>query len=225
VEEKRSLGEEIAYLRRKNGLTQIGLAERVKTTQAAISAYETGKMAPSPEVLKRIADALGADFDYLLSLPKTRMLKGEESRKAHDSLVNAGGKFVSVAEVSDVVPVPVLGHVHAGDPNILPDRDIVDVLKLPRRIARSADYALLIKGMSMVEAGISEGDIVLVKCQPDAENNDIVIARIGDEYTIKRLRKNERGEAWLEPANPRYKPIRGKPFEVVAKIVYAIKKF
>ena len=79
--------------------------------------------------------------------------------------------------------------------------------------------------MSMIEAGINEGDIVLVKCQPDAGNNDIVIARIGEEYTIKRLKVNEKGEKWLEPANSRYKPIKGRPFEIVGKIVYAIKKF
>lgn len=223
MEKKRTLGEEIAYLRKKKALTQAQLAEKAGTTQAAVSAYENGKMEPAPKVLKRIAEALGADIDSLLEL--SALGRRGESAGRMSAFRSDGGRLVRAGEVSDVVAVPVLGHVHAGDPNILPDKDIVDVLKLPRYIARSADYALLIKGMSMIEAGINEGDIVLVKCQPDAGNNDIVIARIGEEYTIKRLKVNEKGEKWLEPANSRYKPIKGRPFEIVGKIVYAIKKF
>ncbi len=224
MSKKRNIGREIAHLRMKNGLSQSELAKMIGVSQVAVSSYEKGKIAPSPKVLIKIAEVLGADKESLLEL-----LENEKSRKQKGGMVafrKSGGNFVNIGEVSDVVSIPVLGRVHAGDPNIIPDKEIIDVLKLPRYIARSADYALLIKGMSMIEAGIDEGDIVLVKCQPDANNNDIVLARVGeDEFTIKRFKKNEKGEIWLEPANSRFKPIKNKPFEIVGKIVYAIKKF
>jgi SOS-response transcriptional repressor LexA len=229
---KRKLGEEIAFLRRRKELTQVELAEKAGTTQVAISSYEKGKMNPSPKILRKLSEVLDTDFDHLLELleeEKIAEADKKEADKAEGKTIaskSEGGRLVKVGEISDVVTVPVLGHVHAGDPNFIPDREIIDLIKLPRRIGRSADYALVVAGMSMVEAGIIEGDTVLVKNQPDADNNQIVIARVNnEEYTIKRLKKNEKGEAWLEPANPHYKAIKGKPFEVIGKIVYLIKKF
>ena len=79
--------------------------------------------------------------------------------------------------------------------------------------------------MSMIEAGINRGDTVIVKVQEDADNGDIVIARVGENYTIKRLKKNEKGEIWLEPANSDYQVIKGKNFEIVGIITYMIKRF
>jgi len=77
----------------------------------------------------------------------------------------------------------------------------------------------------MIEAGINKGDTVMVKIQPYADDSDIVIARIGEDYTIKRLKKDETGEAWLEPANSHYQAIKGKEFEIVGVITYMFRRF
>jgi len=77
----------------------------------------------------------------------------------------------------------------------------------------------------MIEAGINKGDTVTVKIQSSADNEDIVIARIGEDYTIKRLKKDEGGEVWLEPANSHYPAIKGKEFEIVGVITYMFRRF
>jgi SOS-response transcriptional repressor LexA len=119
---------------------------------------------------------------------KPRFYSGEKMRN-----------FDMLKKISDVVTLPVLGKVHVGDPNLISEREIIDLIRLPRRIRRSADYALEISGMSMIEAGINKRDIVTVKIQSNADNGVIVIARIGEDYTIKHLRRDENGEVWLEP--------------------------
>jgi len=191
-----------------------------------ICTYEGGKVTPRIDTIKKLAKALEMEYeelyDYLLQEQEGTAAVPEEE---HTVFRQEDGKLKLVEEVSDIVALPVLSHVHAGDPNSIPDRDIIDVIKLPRRIARSANYALEVTGMSMTEAGIDEGDIVLVRNQPYAENNNIVIARIEEEYTIKRLKRDEKGETWLEPANSHYRAIKGKNFKIVGVITYMVKKF
>ena len=231
---KLTFGEQLILLRRRRGLTQGELAEKAGILREMISSYESGKVFPREGTLKKIADVLGVDFEELYgyleeSKNPSKGLSGETQtafpKGSEMMFKREGNKLEYIETVSDVVTLPVLGHVHAGNPNFIPDREIIDLIKLPRRIGRSADYALIVTGMSMVEAGINEGDTVLVKNQPDAENSQIVIARVGSEdYTIKRLKKNEKGEMWLEPANSRYKAIKGKSFEIVGLITYVIKK-
>jgi SOS regulatory protein LexA len=224
---EKSFGEFLANLRKKKRLTQIELADKIGVGHSTISYYEQNKVFPSVDVLAKIASVLDADFNELLEMEEEakKVKRAKRSGVLPDIEAFTMGKDgkVTRTEISEFVTLPVLGQVHAGDPNFIPDNEIIDVIKLPRRIAHSADYALLIKGMSMVEEGINEGDIVLVKAQNDADNNQIVIARIEDEYTIKRLRK-ENGQVWLEPANSHYKKIN-PPFEIVGRIVYLIKRF
>ena len=227
---KDSFGETLAFLRKQKRMSQVELADKIGVGHSTISYYEQNKVFPSTEVLAKIASALGADFNELLELEEEakKVKKAKRSGTLPHLAAFAMGKDGRLVKtnISEFVTLPVLGQVHAGNPNYIPDKEIIDVIKLPRRIAHSADYALLIKGMSMVEEGINEEDIVLVKCQPDADNNQIVIARVGSEdYTIKRLKKNEKGEIWLEPANSHYKAIKGKNFEIVGRVVYLLKRF
>ena len=219
---EKTLSEELTLLRRRKGWTQTELAKRVGLAVSTIGFYEQGRMKPSPKNLLKLAKALDANPDSLLSLLSKGKNKVNEQPQ-YGLFRNEGGKVVSMGEVKDVVSLPVLGHVHAGDPNI-PDTEIIDVIKLPRRIARKADYALIVKGMSMEEEGILPDDVILVKMQNDADNRQIVIARIDDDnFTLKRLRK-EKGDVWLEPANSRYKAIN-PPFEIVGRVVYLLKQF
>ena len=192
-----------------------------------ICTYEGGKVTPRMDTIKKMAKALEMDYEELYEYLLQEQEEGTAAvqEEEHAVFQQEDGKLQVVGEILEVVSLPVLSRVHAGDPNSIPDQEIIDVIKLPRRIARSANYALEVTGMSMTEAGIDEGDIVLVRNQPYAENNNIVIARIGEEYTIKRLKKDEKGEIWLEPANSHYRAIKGKNFRIVGVITYMVKKF
>jgi len=97
------------------------------------------------------------------------------------------------------VEIPLYGTIPAGSPEE-GGGEIVEYIKMPKSIASTVDYALKVKGLSMIEEGIFEGTVVFVKQQKYADDGDIVIARKGNQYTIKRYRKTA-SESWLEPAN------------------------
>lgn len=102
--------------------------------------------------------------------------------------------------------VPLIGRVTAGTP-VLALENHEDEIRLDRKRFRPApDFALRVIGDSMIEAGIHDQDLLLVHKTPDARSGQIVVARLGDEVTVKRLRRCGRA-TWLEPANPRYAAI------------------
>ena len=85
-------------------------------------------------------------------------------------------------------------------------------------------FALRVRGDSMVNAGILDGDKVVVRPQPTADDGQIVVARIGDEATVKRLsRKN--GQVWLLPENPAYEPIDGSEAELVGLVKAVFREY
>lgn len=117
--------------------------------------------------------------------------------------------------------VPILGQVHAG-PLHASYENIEGYLSLERMFSPSKHFALRIKGDSMSGAGILEGDTVIVRIQPTADEGDIVVARVGDETTVKLFRR--RGdEVYLEPANPKYPLIENVPF-VIAGVVVEVRR-
>lgn len=214
-----TIGERIAYYRKKRHLTQKELAEKCNIYHTTLSLYENDKATPKMDTLQKIAQAL--------DVPLKALLPDEKIEENEDIQSSATEKefLKMLRKIADVEEIPVLGHVHAGEPNEIPEAEIIDYLRLPKSLIDGGDYALVIKGMSMKEAGIQEGDYVIVKAQSYAENGQIVIARINDsnEYTIKRFRRSM-NNAWLEPANEDYKPIN-TPFTIVGVIVCSVKKF
>ncbi len=103
--------------------------------------------------------------------------------------------------------LPIIGRVTAGTP-ILAVENHEDELAVDREaFSPSPDYALKVKGHSMINAGILDGDLLLVHRTPDARSGQIVVARLGDEVTVKRLRRRGRG-IWLDAENPRYKSVQ-----------------
>jgi repressor LexA len=121
-----------------------------------------------------------------------------------------------VAEIG----LPILGRVPAGPPAEAVE-DIEGRMDLGR--ALQADYLLRVKGESMFPE-IAEGDLVMVRQASAAEDGEIVIARVGeDEATLKRLRRRG-GKAWLEAANPAFKPVRGA-FKVVGRVVGLVRDY
>jgi len=223
---KLTFKEQLNLLRKRKGLTQGELAEKAGILREMICNYESGKMTPRESTLRKIVEALGVDFDELNNLILEEKGSAEQGKDETRLLFRREDEKLQYVEtISDIVTLPVLGKVHAGDPNLISEQEIIDLIKLPRRIGRSADYALEISGMSMIEAGINKGDTVMVKYQSNADNDDIVIARIGEGYTIKRLKKDENGKVWLEPTNSHYQAIKGKEFEIVGVITYMFKRF
>lgn len=103
--------------------------------------------------------------------------------------------------------LPLIGRVAAGQP-ILAEQHIEGYCQLgPELFQQRADYLLRVHGLSMRDAGILDGDLLAVQRRPDARSGQLVVARIGDEATVKRLRLD--GDiAYLEPANPDFKTLR-----------------
>lgn len=117
--------------------------------------------------------------------------------------------------------LPVIGRVAAGTP-LLAVENLEDELQIDReRFHPRPDYALRVRGQSMTGAGIHDGDLVLVHRSPEARTGQIVVARIEDEVTVKRLRM-EKGSIFLDSENPAWRPIRvhsGADFAIEGLVV------
>jgi repressor LexA len=106
--------------------------------------------------------------------------------------------------------VPLIGRVTAGTPVLAVENHEDDLLVDPGQFRPRPDFALRVQGDSMIDAGIRDRDLLLVHRTPDARHGQIVVARLDDEITVKRLRR--RGKAiFLDPENPDYEPIRVSP--------------
>ncbi len=114
--------------------------------------------------------------------------------------------------------LPVVGEVAAGEP-VLAEENIEEYLELPGVIGgEDGDYILRVKGDSMKDAGILEGDYVVVKQADDATNGEIVVALLEHEATVKRFFR-EKDRIRLQPENSAYKPIRTKNAQLLGKVV------
>ena len=121
------------------------------------------------------------------------------------------------------VYVPVVGRIAAGGP-ILAEEMVEDVFPLPRELVGEGTLFLLrVAGDSMIDAAISDGDWVVVRQQPDADNGDIVAAMIDGEATVKTFQRRD-GHVWLMPHNPAYAPIDGDEATVLGKVVTVLRK-
>ena len=121
------------------------------------------------------------------------------------------------------VHVPVLGRIAAGGP-ILAEERIEDVFALPRQLVGEGTMFLLeVRGDSMIEAAICDGDWVVVRQQPTADNGEMVAALLDNEATVKTF-KRDRGQVWLLPHNPAYDPIDGNAATILGKVVAVLRK-
>jgi len=119
--------------------------------------------------------------------------------------------------------VPVVGRIAAGGP-ILAEEVIEDVFPLPRQLVGDGQLFLLqVKGDSMIEAAIADGDWVVVRQQPTADNGDIVAAMLDNEATVKTLRRRD-GHLWLMPANPDYSPINGDDATILGRVTAVLRR-
>jgi repressor LexA len=119
--------------------------------------------------------------------------------------------------------VPVLGRIAAGGP-ILAEQEVEDVFPLPREIVGEGTLFLLaVKGDSMLDAAICDGDWVVVRQQPEANNGEIVAAMLEGEATVKTYRYRD-GHVWLMPHNPAFEPIPGDDASILGKVVAVLRR-
>ncbi|TDC61104.1 transcriptional repressor LexA [Actinomadura sp. GC306] len=122
----------------------------------------------------------------------------------------------------DQVPVPVVGDIAAGTP-ISADEHLDETLSLPRELTgRGNVFALRVRGDSMIDAAICDGDLVVVRQQPEAHSGQIVAAMIDGEATVKVFRRRD-GHVLLEPRNPAYDPIDGDHATVLGIVVTVLR--
>jgi len=122
-----------------------------------------------------------------------------------------------------IVSLPLVGRVAAGGP-LLADENVEDMVSLPESLGGSADFLLSVKGDSMVEAGILDGDTLVVQRRDDARNGEIVVALAGDdettdEATVKTFYREADGRIRLQPENAALEPIFADHVQVLGKVV------
>jgi repressor LexA len=154
-------------------------------------------------------------------------LPGEMSGNAEQSAAALAGSGAAsgVDEASAPRPtyVPLVGRIAAGGP-VLAEQAVEDVFPLPRELVGEGTlFMLKVAGDSMVDAAICDGDWVVVRQQPTAENGEIVAAMIDGEATVKTYKRRD-GHVWLLPHNAAYEPIPGDDATVLGRVVTVLRR-
>lgn len=132
-------------------------------------------------------------------------------------------RTLRIAKTVSTYHVPLLGTVTAGKP-ILAVESIEDYIPVPVNSGSAELFALRVRGDSMINASICDGDIVIVERTPVAENGEIVVALIEDEATVKRFYKED-GHFRLQPENDNYEPIIASELAVLGKVRALIRNY
>ncbi len=134
-------------------------------------------------------------------------------------------RSIRVTAAPTAVNVPLVGVVTAGVP-ILATQNIEEYLPLPASVSRGRElFALHVRGMSMMNAGILDGDIVYAEKVSTAADGDIVVALIDDEATVKRLAHSSDGKAMLMPENDAFSPIVSDELTILGKVVASFRQY
>jgi repressor LexA len=188
-----------------------------------------------PPSVREIGEAVGLTSPSSVAhqlgvLEKKGLLRRDANRPRALVVADDTASTEAVADVTgigDAMPaaayVPVLGRIAAGGP-ILAEEAVETIFPLPREIVGEGELFLLkVVGDSMVDAAICDGDWVVVRRQPTADNGEIVAALLDDEATVKTLQRRE-GHTWLLPHNPAYSPIDGDHATILGKVVTVIRR-
>ncbi len=187
-----------------------------------------------PPSVREIGKAVGLKstatvHGYLSNLTKKGYIK-KESQKGRTLKVLKGGMLKDQMQIEkpyysgkEMVEVPVIGKITAGEP-ILAIENITDTFPIPIDfVGNSESFMLTVRGESMIEAGILDGDYILVKKQNTANNGEIVVALIGEEATVKTFYK-EKDHIRLQPQNSTMDPIIVPNCEILGKVAGVFRK-
>ena len=183
-----SLSDMLAYLRKRENLSQQELADKLDMTRSAIGMYETGKREPDLETLEIFADFFNVDMNTLTgSKPPANFVPF----------------YKNIIPVPNTYTVPLVGTIACGQP-IVAVEYAEELVEVPDHIR--ADFALRCKGDSMINARIFDGDIVYIRKQPTVDNGDIAAVCVDDEATLKKVQIFDDHIALLAE-NPTYAPL------------------
>jgi repressor LexA len=184
-----------------------------------------------PPTVRDIGKAVGLASSstvhaHLANLEKIGLLRRDPSKpRAIELLDRAVDRAVeSVRGIVGGDRLPLLGSVAAGQP-ILAEENIDEYVPVPELAGGGEGrYLLRIRGDSMLEAGILEGDYVVVRPQETARDGDVVVALLGEEATVKRFFRED-GHIRLQPENATMEPIRSKEAKVLGRVVGLLRSF
>lgn len=183
------LSDKIKMLRKRENLTQTELGEKVGVKKNAVSKWECGRVENIPtSTIKALADLFNVTTAYLIDddLPAKQPPHG-------------------LLPLPPTKKRPLVGSIACGTP-ILAEQNITDYIDVPDDVP--CDFCLICKGDSMIDANISDGDVVYIRTGIDIHNGDIAAVLIGDEATLKRVYLDEaRKSLTLVPANAQYAPV------------------
>ncbi len=176
-----------------------------------------------PPSVREIGDAVGlrspstvhAHLKYLDALG----LIDRESHKTRAIRIPGASR----AEESTVRRIPIIGRVAAGQP-VFAFSEIEGEIPFDVGHSNGEFFALRVRGDSMIDAGIVDGDYVVVRRQEEASHGEIVVAAIEEEVTVKRFYR-QRGETWLMPENPAYRPISARDAHIVGKVMGLYRRY
>jgi repressor LexA len=179
-----------------------------------------------PPTVREIGEAVGLASPstvhaHLANLERAGLLKRDPTKPRALELV--GRERGGTPADSKLLSLPLVGDIAAGGP-LLAEENIEDYLEVPELLAAGgADFLLRVKGDSMIQAGILDGDYVVVRKQQDARNGDVVVALAGedesaDEATVKRFFR-ENGRVRLQPENDALEPIYAQHVQILGKVI------
>ena len=210
--------EKLLHLRTSLGLTQEEFGEKLNVSNQFISQVEVGKRNVGLRFLKKVSETFGVKLMELIGEEEKFVITEDD-----ESFIMKFLKTLTVEEKAQILKtiyrikkiplreIPVVGFARAGEPlELVEITDPIDVLTLPMNETKNVSYAVIVKGDSMKDKGIEEGDILLVDPESSVEDGQLTIAVIDNKVTFKKLKK-ENGKIFLEPANEHYERIELTP--------------
>ena len=179
-----------------------------------------------PPTVREIGDAVGLASPstvhaHLANLERAGLLRRDPTKPRAIELVGRR-RAETPAHAASTPVLPLVGRIAAGGP-LLAEEAIEDEIAVPEPLGRNADFLLRVKGESMIEAGILDGDIVVVRRQDDARAGDVVVALVGDdetadEATVKTFHREKDGRIRLQPENSALEPLYPEHVQILGKV-------
>jgi repressor LexA len=176
-----------------------------------------------PPTVREIGDAVGLASPstvhaHLANLDRAGLIKRDPTKPRAIELV---GRPKPASQAPAAPELPLVGRIAAGGP-LLAEEHVEDRISVPEPLGRNADFLLRVTGDSMVEAGILDGDIVVVRRQDDARSGEIVVALVGDdesadEATVKTFHRDS-GRIRLQPENSALEPLYPEHVQILGKV-------
>lgn len=191
-----------------------------------------------PPTVREIGDAVGLASPstvhaHLANLERAGLLRRDPTKPRALELVGrragagitagtTAGQPAQLPSRPSTPVLPLIGRIAAGGP-LLAEEAIEEQIAVPEPLGRDADFLLRVKGESMIEAGILDGDVVVVRRQDDARTGEIVVALVGDdetadEATVKTFHREPDGRIRLQPENSALEPLYPEHVEILGKV-------